>query len=287
MTNEVDVPRKSAYEMYAEQAVGGPSFVGDLLKFDKFGDWKAGQEERDVPEGTRLIVGIRTLQIGWIKWEDGKPVVVNMVLLDDIDNGTASPPPKRDTLGDDDKSLWEQDDKGVPVDPWVFTNSVVLYDPEDGQLYTFSTRSKGGINALGRVVKAFNAHVKAYPDEVPTVTLGSDSYPHAKYGKIMIPMLNILQDEWVEMPDEIVNAAPHDAGEEAAPAKPAPKQIAAPRGQGKPAAKPNPRNTPTPAKPSKPTHRPAQKSGGRGTGGAKTTVMPGQKRNGPQKGVRF
>ena len=228
MVNDVDVTRKSAYEMYAEQAAGGPSFVGDLLKFDKFGTWRAGQEEREVPDGTKLIVGVQTLQIGWIKWADGKPVVQNMVLVEDIDSGAAEMPPTRDALGDDDPELWERDDKGQPIDPWVLTNSIVLYDPEDGQLYTFSTRSKGGIGAIGKVIKQYIPHSKTNPGEVPTVELGSDSYPHTKYGKIMIPVMKVLQNEWVEMPDEIATAEPNER-EDNAPPREEPKQIAAPQ----------------------------------------------------------
>jgi len=280
MANDVTVT-KNAYELYAEQFAGGPSFVGDLLKFDKFGKWRAGQEGREVPLGTRLIFGVQTLKIGWTKWADGRPSVVRMVNVEDINNGTASPPVTRDVLGDDDQDMWEQDERGDAIDPWVFSNSIVLYDPEDGQLYTFSARSKGGMNAIGEVIKQFIPHSKTAPSEVPTVELASDSYPHRSYGTIMIPKFKVLPNEWVEMPDEIVQAVPTDATDDDTTPR-----IEAPQAH-RSAPKPAPRLTPTPSKPSKPAHKPAPKSGGRGTGAAKMTVLPGRKRNGPQKGVRF
>jgi hypothetical protein len=283
MANDVTVPTKNAYELYAEQFAGGPSFVGDLLKFDKFGKWRAGQDAREVPIGTKLIFGVQTLKIGWTKWADGRPSVVKMVNVEDINNGSASAPATRDQLGDDDHEMWEQDNRGDPVDPWVFSNSIVLYDPEDGQLYTFSARSKGGMNAIGEVIKQFIPHSKTAPSEVPTVELASDSYEHREYGTIMIPKFKVLQNEWVEMPDEIVHAQPNEAVDE----DEAPRRIEAPQAH-RSAPRPAARLTPTPAKPSKPSHKPAPKSGGRGTGAAKMTVIPGKgKRNGPQKGVRF
>ncbi len=47
--------------------------TGDLLKFAK-GDFLAGQDNREIAIGTRLIANMDLLEVGWIKWEDSRPI---------------------------------------------------------------------------------------------------------------------------------------------------------------------------------------------------------------------
>jgi len=117
---------------------GGGAIIGELLKFAK-GDYLAGQDNRLVPTGTRLVAAMETLETGWVRWADVKPTDRRMGLV--VEGFT---PAWRKELGDLDKALWERDDRGEPRDPWQKTEQIVLADPRDGTLFTFTTSSEGG-----------------------------------------------------------------------------------------------------------------------------------------------
>src|SRR5205814_1520201 len=67
---------RNAFERYAE-AVSRTTIVGHLLKFHK-GEYVAGQGEEEIPEGTKLVAIMDEWMIGWVKWEGGKPVDMEM-----------------------------------------------------------------------------------------------------------------------------------------------------------------------------------------------------------------
>ena len=97
-------------------------------------------------------------------------------------------PALRTDLGDLDKSLWEKDDKGEPKDCWQFTNYLPLMDA-DGNLFTFTTSSRGGLGAVGELVRRYARHRKNNPDVHPLIALDCGSYKHANkaYGIIKFP----------------------------------------------------------------------------------------------------
>ena len=101
------------------------------------------------------------------------------------------PPANRADLGDMDKSLWETDDKGEPKDPWQPTNYLPLMDA-DGNLFTFTTSSRGGLRAVGELVRRYAWHRKNNPDVHPVIALGVGSYKHTNkaYGIIKFPELS-------------------------------------------------------------------------------------------------
>src|SRR5262249_24311263 len=117
----------------AAEAAG--TIVGIILKFNK-GMYYAGTEE--VPIGTELVA-IAT-QVGWIKWQDGKPVELRM-------RAANARLPSRESLGDLDKSKWETGSSG-PIDPWKLTRYLQLVDPKSAKDFTFVTSSWGGHDAI-------------------------------------------------------------------------------------------------------------------------------------------
>jgi hypothetical protein len=181
------------------------AIVGDLLKFSK-GDFVAGQDAREIPLGTELVANMDSLEIGYIKWSDNRPVDRRMGLVVD-----GFKPVRRSELDDNNRELWDVDDDGKPRDPWQFSNNLIMADATTGDLYTFSTSSKGGLNAIGELCKAYGQMMRQRPDEWPVVTLGVGSYAHSNksYGRIKFPIF------------EIVAWAPKD-GSEPAPVTPAP-----------------------------------------------------------------
>ena len=174
------------FELYGEQAAQRP-IVGRLLKFNK-GDWLAGQEQDDIPSGTKFIVHMDTLSVGWTKWAGDRPERTVSGLV--IEGYVA---PRRADLGDLDEALWELSDDGRPRDPWVLGNQVVLRSVDDpADLYTLVFSSKGGIGAIGELCKAYGKESRIRPDEFPVIELATSFYNHSSYGRIKTPILTIV-----------------------------------------------------------------------------------------------
>jgi hypothetical protein len=138
-------PARNAFEQYSE-AVSRNRIVGELLKFSK-GDWLFGKDGDDIAMGTELVAAMDELMVGWLKWEDSKPVDMKMGRV--IEGHV---PEKRADLGDLDQTEWETDDNtGKPRDPWQLTNYLILKEKNGDQLYTFAPSSAGGIGEIGRL----------------------------------------------------------------------------------------------------------------------------------------
>jgi hypothetical protein len=168
------------------------NIVGKLLKFTKLGDWVYGENADPLPEDTRLIAHMGDLAVGWIKWEDGRPVETIMGLI--RDRGTPKfQVPSRGELGDNDKADWPVDANGVARDPWQSSNWLILMDPE-GQLYTFAPTSKGGKQAIAKLSKVYGEKMRHRPGEFPVVTLSGDEYahPNKQYGMIQVPVMTLV-----------------------------------------------------------------------------------------------
>jgi hypothetical protein len=184
MTNEVATLQPNAFESYAN-TMSTSRIVGELLKFAK-GDYFAGQQEREIPLGTKLVAIMDQLMVGWVKWRDNTPVEPPIMGL--LAQGYT--PPRRSELDDNDKAQWEPDDEGKPRDPWQFTNYLILADPDTKELYTFTASSRGGLGAVGELCKRYGRHMREKPDEYPVIELGVGSYQHRNkaYGRIKFPV---------------------------------------------------------------------------------------------------
>ena len=192
MSSEIKKTRRNYFELYAD-SVSRAALVGDLLKFTKFGEFKAGRDNTDVPVGTVLVAHMPTLTIGFIKWEGNRPV--------DHEDGAsqrglraaqARDPrrPRRGRLG----ALRRR--PKAPRDPWQPTNYLVMSDPETRGLYTFSTSSKTGLSSLGELIKAYGRRMRQFPDEYPAVELQCRHYIDPDYGEVRFPGFKVV--EWVD-----------------------------------------------------------------------------------------
>ena len=209
----VDAPAANPFTSYGEQA-SQKSIVGSLLKFSK-GDFFAGQDEDEVAAGTRFVANMDEMLVGWIRWEDNKPTDQ---IMGKVSDGYQAP--RRNELGDTDKAQWEVDDNGRERDPWQFSNYLLMKGTgDDTELYTFTSSSKGGLNALGDLCKAYGKAMRQRPTEYPIVALGVGSYQHPNrdYGRIKFPTFEIVG--WAQkdvFTEDAVGVAP-DAEPEAAP----------------------------------------------------------------------
>lgn len=210
-TSSTAVAPHGAYDPYAaygEQATASRTYVTF-----KNGEYLYGQEDEEIPLGTRFVANMTGLRVGWKRWFQGRVTDELLDLLVDC-----KPPKKRHELGDLDQALWEKDDRGQPRDPWQFTNELALKGLATGEAFIFATSSKGGIGAIGELCKQYGALYRQKPGMAPVIELSADSYQHRTYGKTYFPVLKLV--DWV--PD-----APAEDGP-AGPPEPPPHHSADP-----------------------------------------------------------
>lgn len=204
-------PAANYFESYGEQA-NRRMIVGKLLKFSK-GDWLAGEHNEEIAVGTKFLVNMDELLIGWTRWAEGRP---SDQIMGKVSEGYA--PPRRTELGDDDKGEWEVDNQGQPRDPWQFGNVLLMQDTA-GQLFTFTTSSRGGLNAIGSLCKDYGKAMRQRPDEYPVIEIGTDSYmhPNKALGRIKTPTLKIVG--WKAKSTFVMDEAAAEAPADDAPEK--------------------------------------------------------------------
>jgi len=178
------------FQSYGEQTTQR-NIVGQLLKFTK-GDYVCGENNEEVEEGTQFVAVMDELLIGWIRWSENRPTDHIMGKI-----AQSYQPPRRNELGDMDKDQWETDATGQLRDPWQFSNYLLLKsldehgEGEEG-LYTFTTSSRGGLNAIGLLCKKYGGLSRQHPNEWPVIAIGVGSYNHSDFGRIKFPTFEIV-----------------------------------------------------------------------------------------------
>ena len=157
-----------------------------FLKFVK-GEFRFGVDDEVLPLGTRLVPHMAELKAGYIKWKDGAPETETMVRIAD-----GKPITQREDLGDDDRNAWETDPNGTPLDPWQIVNTLPMKDPETGQEFVFTTGSRGGIGAIGKLASGYGRARHKQVDKLPIIEINSDSYRHKTYGDVSFPTFKIV-----------------------------------------------------------------------------------------------
>jgi hypothetical protein len=187
VSTEIAKLQPNFYEAYGE-ATANRDIVGRLLLFSKFGEYNAGAEKEEIAIGTKLVGHMPSLLVGHVKWENNRPIARKMGA---VGEGYV---PDRNTLGDNDKSLWERYDDGRLRDPWQFTNYLVFVNLDTSDLFTFATSTQGGLGAIGELSKVYGKHIRQAPDELPLIELGCGSYQHSNrsYGEIRFPIFKIV-----------------------------------------------------------------------------------------------
>lgn len=198
------VPEGNPYLAFGESASQRP-IEGKLLRFNK-GDFIAGQDEEEIPEGTRFVAIMPTLQTGWTRWSGD---TVDRQILCLVDSDPPEIVPRREELGDMDSKLWELDDNDKPRDPWNRTIQIILRAEDDlSDVYTFATQSKGGISAVGELAKNYGKEMRLRPNEFPIIEIGVKSYNHSnkQFGRIKVPTFTVVgwisADEATDPPAE-------------------------------------------------------------------------------------
>jgi AAA domain len=144
--------------------------LGRLLKFTK-GVYSIGDDK--VPAGTEMIAHVNQFAYGWVKFVDGK--------VADQKIGKAAEgfrKPEREELDANDKTKWERDATGKERDPWAEQYYMPMESVECGDVAVFVTGSRGGCDALGKLVNRFALNSK---NGLPIIKLNVGSYKHRTY----------------------------------------------------------------------------------------------------------
>jgi hypothetical protein len=183
--------------------------VGMLLRFTKFGEWLAGQDNLKLPHGTKLVAHMASCVIGWQRWEDNKPVEQIMGLV-----GDNFEPPQRDQLSHTDESRWEVNDDGKSRDPWQKTSMLIFKGFDDDEIYTYSTASQGGLQALDKLSKQYGRAMRMRPNQFPVVEIGFSTYDHPEYGEMRKPVFKVIT--WVtrDVVDRVLEGYENDEQQE-------------------------------------------------------------------------
>jgi hypothetical protein len=188
LTDKLPAVAPATPNPWSQYGASASNVTYEFLKFSK-GEYLAGKDGFEIAIGTHMVVDMDSLEVGWIKWEDSRPV---QRLLGRIADGFTAA--KRDELGDTDKENWPLDDDDEPKDPWQFTNQVTMANTDGGAVYMFTTSSRGGLNAIGVLSKAYGELLEQHSNDWPIIELNVGSYQHSNraYGRIKFPIFDIV-----------------------------------------------------------------------------------------------
>jgi len=171
----------SAFATELDKYIGAP-----ILKFTKDGQFALSDTD-SIPDGTRCAAQVNLVQTGWVKWRDGQ---IEKRVVGAVADGFV--PPARDTLGDTDESLWDRDPSGKPRDPWQFQMVLPVTRVDTGETVNFTTGSRGGLNAVNKLIRIYGSRVSRKQGGLPIVELKADFYKHREFGKIYFPKFTIV-----------------------------------------------------------------------------------------------
>jgi hypothetical protein len=207
-----------------------------FLRMGKDGVWVYGPEPIEVEEGSLWQVNVITAAHGWCCWKDAGD---KNTLAGEIMISMAQPkPPRPEPIGDTEYA--EQRSFELRC----------VSGEDEGMEVLYKTSSLGGMKAvdklLAEIQKAIAASRTRAPGSpayvFPVLALDQDSYPHPKYGKTYIPILDVVA--WA------------DINGNRKPDKPTLAVVPEPKPEPKPAQQPEPEPKsepkPEPAKPARP-----------------------------------
>ena len=171
------------------------------VQFVKFkqGEWLIGKNQDTFPENKfEGVPNLPELAHGWMCWKDGVPVDEHWVKI-----GTELP--SKATLPD--HGPYSQDNDGWSENFRFDIKILAAHGVPEEINAQFTTSSKGGQSAIGRMMKQWVLDCKngTASGGVPVVLFDVDSYQNKKYGgKTMIPIMTISR----YVPIESVSSSP-------------------------------------------------------------------------------
>jgi hypothetical protein len=191
--------------------VSPQGIAGHLLKLTQNGEFRTKDTDEKIERAVEFVCLANETFVGWQKFNGpGEPPDRIMGLLYGGFNL-----PAKDTLPDRDEALWLPGLSGTPEDPWKYTMCAVLRKVENNELYTFSTDSRSGCQAVTALLRHFNQMEKRGESAFPVVRLEAILKDRVKVpGTYHVPMFVIVgrsPKESFEKPDTSLEA---DTGDE-------------------------------------------------------------------------
>jgi hypothetical protein len=188
MSNELTTTRANDDGWNDESEDTGDSdhiIQGQLLKFSE-GTWQYGQDATVYPERMPLVA--LATAAAWVRWEDNKPAQYDK-------RAPNTPWKERHELGFEDETKWALGPDGKTLrDPWQKTKFVYLMQPETSEIYTYSTSSWSGQNAVYELAGQIARKRYSGIGVVPLVEL-TRAPMKTKFGKKWKPVFKVLR--WV------------------------------------------------------------------------------------------
>jgi hypothetical protein len=177
--------------------VGGPA---SFLKMEKTGDWVFGIAGTVVSEEDEFIVNPGGFQHGHVAWGDASNKLGETMMPLDQQLPDAGPVPSGTVGG------------------WQFQLGMSMIGAADGTAVIYRTTSVGGKRAIAELAAEIGQRMEdGEAKQCAVITLSSESYKHAKYGKIFNPIITVVR--WIAMPAADAKMKDVKAAAKALPAK--------------------------------------------------------------------
>lgn len=205
------------------------------LRLLKDGDWVFGQEDNAVAKGTEAVINPLSIKHGYSAWTNRQPGEGKNENLGEIMVGLNAALPAMHEL---EQKVDPQTGRSAPWKDQMSVDIKFLSGKHKGTQVMWKVSSVGGLNAAKGILDAILAKLdEGTPFVCPIVTLDSDSYKHATYGKTYVPQIEIVG--WMDLEgneedsdepaaaldapkpvDEVVKAEPEPEPEQADEAAP-------------------------------------------------------------------
>jgi hypothetical protein len=183
------VPSRTGVEKYLDEYAPS-TFSGKLLKFSKEGKFIIVDTGAEIGEETDFLALCDETLVGWIKFNGpgNPPDRIQGLLYEGFEM------PSRDTLGDEDRSQWENGLDGTPADPWQHQQCLVLQETGTGEIFTFTTSSETGRRAVGNLLRHYERLRRSDPSLCPIVRLKKGGYAHKekRIGWVNTPLFVVV-----------------------------------------------------------------------------------------------
>lgn len=185
---------------------GVGSVGGDvILKMDKSGHWVYGADLIEIEDDSKWAINPLSFTHGFIAWGDGEVLGERMVPV-------SQPLPELDPAPQGAKLGWQ---------PQVGFSLKCVSGDDEGLDVRYAVSSIGGRKAVQKFAIDMAAHIeKDQSRPVPVVKLKKEHYIHKSYGRVYVPVFEIV--EWVGM-----DGAPADSADAVPPAA----EVEAPEGR--------------------------------------------------------
>ena len=163
-----------------------------IIKMDRAGHWVFGADQTEVEDGSLWAVNPFSFVHGYIAWGDGVVLAEKMAPV-------SEPLPETGPAPEGAKRGWEMQ---------IGMSLACINGEDEGLQARYTVTSLGGKRAVQGLALTVADQADKHPDKfVPVVELKKEHYQHKSYGRIHVPVFNIV--DWKALDGD--NNVPADA----------------------------------------------------------------------------